>query len=199
MKRIMGVSALATLMIGVFPSQAEAGNLDFSRTTCDQGVSVAWIADAGLHTTPQDPPVDVWSMVVDGLFINGEPADFRAVDAVTIQADPLTASGNVEIEIVLHWHADRPDGTSYDSPPLRRTGTVSCSSSLMPSRPPRDPDPRSESAAPTTTNTEVISRAGDLPVSGTTSGPVLAAGFGLVVFGLAVRRIGQRRRALHTG
>ena len=193
MKRILGVGALSVAMIGTFPTWAGAGSLDFDRTTCDQGVSVAWITDAGLHTTPQDPPVDIWSMVVDGLFVNGQPVEYQATDAVTIQTDPLTAAGIVGIEIVLHWHAVRPDGTTYDSPPLRRTGTVSCSSSLMPPRPVRDP---ASLPAPPATMNDVVARAGDLPVSGGTPGRLLATGFGLVVLGIGGRRITRRRPAL---
>ncbi len=194
MKRILGGVTFTVWALGVFPAHVGAGALDFNRTTCDQGVSVAWTVDAGLHTSPQQPAVDVWSMVVDGLFVNGEPVDFRTIDAVSVQTDPLTASGIVDIEIVLHWHADRPDGTSYDSPPLRRMGTVSCSSSVMPTSPGRDPASPLDDPVPTMIGEEAISRAGELPASGTSPGPLLVAAFGLVAVGMATRRSAKRRR-----
>lgn len=59
-----------------------------------------------------NPPTDVYTMVVESVTANGVPVPVRTVDGLHAVMDPITGTGVVTIEVMVHWHIERPNGTS---------------------------------------------------------------------------------------
>ena len=126
MKRILAGLAVAVGAIVAAPAAAHAGAISLSTVFCSTGINVNWSDTHGLPTAPQIPPQDIWTMVIDSVTVNGVPVGFHTVDGLNATIDPITATGVVNVHVTLHWHAVRPNGSTWDSSIVPRDGTVQC-------------------------------------------------------------------------
>lgn len=197
-------AAVLAVAIGILvaPSAAHAGGVSFTGVQCGNGIAINWSDRHGLATSPQDPPIDVWSMVVDSVTVNGQAVGFTTVDGLNAVTAPIAATGQVTVEIMVHWHAERPNGTSYDAPSVPRSGTVTCADAPASTTTTTTVEtstsvasggvtlPPSTAAPTTTRNVLDVS----LPETGVSSGRQVALATAVLVAGLAAIGVARRRR-----
>jgi LPXTG-motif cell wall-anchored protein len=126
MKKIIAVVALSATALIIAPQHAHAGLIRFATVSCSTGVDLTWADPHNIDGDLQNPPIDVYTMVIESVTANGVPVPVRTVDGLRAVMDPITATGVVTIKVQVHWHIERPNGTSTDSPTVERQGTVSC-------------------------------------------------------------------------
>ncbi len=154
MKRVAAAIGITVATLTLAPQVAHAGLIRFATVSCSTGISLAW-ADA--HDTDgnlNNPPTDVYTMVIESATANGVPVGVHTIDGVNAVLDPITATGVVTIVVRVHWHIERPNGTSTDSPSVPRSGTVTCNPAPPTTAPPTTAPPTTAPAttAPATTS-----------------------------------------------
>ena len=160
MKKFIAAASVAATALIVAPSHAHAGLIRFATVSCSTGIELTWADPHNTDGDLQNPPIDVYTMVIESVTANGVPVPVRNVDRQSAVMDPITATGVVTIKVQVHWHIDRPNGTSTDSPTVERQGTVTCNA-LPPTTVPDTTIPASTvpttpaSTLPTTTTTVV--------------------------------------------
>ena len=152
MKKFIAAASVAATALIVAPSHAHAGLIRFATVSCSTGIELTWADPHNTDGDLQNPPIDVYTMVIESVTANGVPVPVRTVDGQNAVMDPITATGVVTIKVQVHWHIDRPNGTSTDSPTVERQGTVTCNA-LPPTTVPDTTIPAS--TLPTTTTTIV--------------------------------------------
>lgn len=172
MKKIIAAAALSATALIIAPQHAHAGLIRFATVSCSTGIELIWADPHHTDGNLQNPPVDVYTMVIESVTANGVPVPVRTVDGLRAVMDPITATGVVTIKVQVHWHIERPNGTSTDSPTVERQGTVTCN----------DPAPTTAAAttlpgstvAPATTvsaTTSSVASGGPVPPSSMAGGP----------------------------
>lgn len=189
LRRVARFASVVGFAVVGFAPAAGAGEVGFTATDCAGGVTIDWTDVRGLATAPSDPPVDVWSMVVESVRVNGLPIGFTVSGPTRVITAPVTATGSVAIELTVHWHADRPNGTTYDTVSMPRAGAVGCGEASLP--PGTGPSSSVEAVSPSTSG----SRGGALPGTGTDVRRPLVVAALLVVAGAAGFGASRRRPA----
>ncbi len=126
MKKFIAAAGVAATALIIAPQYAHAGMIKFATVSCSTGIDLTWADPHDTDGNLNNPPTDVYTMVIESVTANGVPVPVRTIDGLNAVMDPITATGVVTIKVLVHWHIERPDGTSTDSPTVPRSGTVTC-------------------------------------------------------------------------
>lgn len=131
MKRGLGTVLLGVCVLVMAPQAAGAGAVSMTSSDCAIGIELTWSDTHGLPTAPQTPVMDIWSMVVESVTINGVATEVRTIDGLHAVVSPTDATGLVTVDTIVHWHAVRADGTDFDSDSVPRSGTLECAAATV--------------------------------------------------------------------
>lgn len=126
MKKFVAAAAVAAGAMLVAPGIADAGMIRIATLSCSTGITLTWADPHDTDPNLNNPPRDVYTMIIESVRANGVPVGVHTVDGLNAVMDPISATGVVTIDITVHWHIERPDGTSTNSPSVPRQGTVTC-------------------------------------------------------------------------
>ena len=126
MKKLIAAAGVAATALIVAPQYAHAGLIRFATVSCSTGIELTWADPHNIDGDLQNPPIDVYTMVIESVTANDVPVPVRTVDGLNAVMDPITATGVVTIKVRVHWHIERPNGTNTNSPTVERQGTVTC-------------------------------------------------------------------------
>lgn len=167
MKKFIAAAGVAAAAFVIAPQHAHAGMIKFATVSCSTGIELSWADPHDTDGNLNNPPTDVYTMVIESVTANGVPVPVRTVDGLNAIMDPITATGVVKIDVMVHWHIERPNGTSFDTDSVPRSGTVTCNA------PPPTTSPTT-TVAPTTTvveTTSSVAAGGPTVPSSVVSGP----------------------------